>query len=68
MCSGCGRCGEAKRTSNSQANGLVPAISLIQVAGLESGLQAWTANGSEQPCEVTVSEGNDSGQLVQQGR
>jgi hypothetical protein len=55
MCSGCGRCGETKRTLSSQANGLVPDISLIQVADLESGLQTWTVNGSGQPFEVTVS-------------
>lgn len=30
MCSGCGRCGEAKRTG-SEANGLGPGINLIQV-------------------------------------
>jgi len=63
MCSGCGRCGEPKRTLSSEANGLRPDISLIQVE-----TQVWTANGPEQPCEVTVSERNDPEQLIQQGR
>jgi hypothetical protein len=59
MCSGCGRCGEAKRT-RSEANGLAPGNSLIQVE-----TQARTAKGSEQPCGVTVSRRNDPGQLTQ---
>src|SRR5215471_459726 len=63
MCSGCGRCGEPKRTLSSEANGLRPDISLIQVE-----TQVWTANGPEQPCGVTVSERNDPEQLIQQGR
>jgi hypothetical protein len=62
MCSGCGRCGEPKRTLGSDANGLGPGISLIQVE-----TQVWTANGPEQPCEVIVSGRNDPEQLIQQG-
>jgi len=68
MCSGCGQCGGAKRTRVSEASDLEPEAALIQLAGLESGRQAWTANGSEQPCEVTVSARNGSGQLVHLGR
>jgi len=52
MCSGCGQCGGAKPTRVSEASDLEPEAALIQLAGLESGRQAWTANGSEQPCEV----------------